>query len=148
MFGPPGLAGVPNMGLQSLFPGAGGTTGGGAGYVGPGLQGDDIIGAGFEETLGGGKNTGAEGGGKPTRKRSGATRGKGAETEWDGALEDDGGGPMSPRNREYRRKMIELDAEQKVGRFWLFAPLRWVCTSKGGVVAFGDTRAYRRRHVP
>lgn len=116
MLGPAGLGGDANIGLQSLFSGTGGAAGSGMGYLGPGLQGSEGSGVAFESAGEGGKSTGAEGSGKPTRKRSGTARGKGAEAEWDEALEEgiDAAGPMSPRNREYRRKMIELDAEQKV----------------------------------
>lgn len=131
-FGLAGVVGDPNAGSPSLFPGMAG--GGTAGYLGPGLH---VNQAGMDGRATG-VGQGAGGGNSSTvaRKKGRATAENGAEDEWDAVLMGggaDGGEPLSPRNREYRRKMIEMNAEHRVrvlgharwrwGRGW-----GWGCT--------------------
>ena len=98
-------------GSSSVFPGAGLAIGGVAGGYAPQvLQGTD---RGREE---------GESAGRFRGQASRDGRGKGTRKKSDAPIEDDaaglGGGlsgkPLSPRNREYRLKMVEMDAEHKV----------------------------------
>jgi len=104
-FGLAGLGDDPNSGPSPLFPGAGR----GAGYLGPGLQAGGAAEKAAEGTGSGGGGGGSaagqnqNGGGTEEKKRGGAA--------FD---EADLGDPLSPRNREYRRKMIEMHAQHKV----------------------------------
>lgn len=115
-FGIAGLGNDPNTGSSSLFSGPGSVVGRGAvGYLGPGLHGnqsgmDGVV------TTAAGKSSGDGGSRTVGQKRGGATGEKGVGAEWDAAVLGgvEGGEPLSPRNREYRRKMIEMDAEHKV----------------------------------
>lgn len=117
-FGLTGLRGDVNKGLSPMFPGtAGAATGRGmaaAGYLGPGLHGNERV----PQVEGGGGEQGEGGGGgaiAAASKRSRANGEKeGVGPEWDEELPGAGGEPPSPRNKEYRRKMIEMDAEHKV----------------------------------
>lgn len=112
-----GPGGDANMGLSTMFTGAAGaTTGRGmaaAGYLGPGLHGNDR-----GPQVDGGGEQGEGGGGRAitaARKRSRVNGEKErVGPEWDEELPGAGEEPLSPRNKEYRRKMIEMDAEHKV----------------------------------
>lgn len=114
-FGVASLGGELNMGSSSLFAGPGALAGRGAvGYLGPGLhRGQSGIDG---EVTGAGQGAGDGGSSTVGQKQGGAARERGVGAEWDAAVL--GGGedtePLSPRNREYRRKMIEMDAEHKV----------------------------------
>ncbi|CAN0410454.1 unnamed protein product, partial [Ectocarpus sp. 12 AP-2014] len=115
-FGLTGPGGGVSMGLSPMFPGvADATTGRGmaaAEYLGPGLhvngRGPQVDGSGEQgEGGGGGAITAAR---KRSRVNGGNER---VGPEWDEELPGAGGEPLSPRNKEYRRKMIEMDAEHK-----------------------------------
>lgn len=114
-FGIAGLGSDINMGSSSLLSGQGAVAGrGGVGYLGPGLHGNQSGTDGGVTVAG----QGAGDGGSPTvgQKQDGAARERGVGADWDAAVMGRGedGEPLSPRNREYRRKMIEMDAEHKV----------------------------------
>eukprot|EP00752_Nemacystus_decipiens_P005082 g4612.t2 len=113
-YGTGGLGIDLNMGASSLFSGPGAAAGrGGVGYLGPGLHGSQISGDGGVTAAGQGAGDGSI---PPVnQKQGGAARGRGAGAEWDAAVlgGDEDGEPLSPRNREYRRKMIEMNAEHK-----------------------------------
>ncbi|CAM9483080.1 unnamed protein product [Ectocarpus sp. 4 AP-2014] len=115
-FGLTGLGGDANMGLSTMFPGAAGATAGkgmaATGYLGPGLH---VKGRG---PLVDGSGEQGEGGGvsaiTAARKRSRVNGDKErVGPEWDEELSGASGEPLSPRNKEYHRKMIEMDAEHK-----------------------------------
>lgn len=111
-----GLGSDPNTESSSVLPGPGTVAGRGAvGYLGPGLHGNqsDIDGG---AAAAAGQGAG-DGGSNPVgRKQGGATGERGVGAGWDSSVLGgvEGGDPLSPRNREYRRKMIEMDAEHKV----------------------------------
>ena len=109
-YGFPALGDDPNSGPSPLFPGAAGEAMAGRrtmGYLGPGLQ---ASGGAVEAAQG----AGGAGGGAVNQNQNG---GGAADQKRGGAASDiaDLGDPLSPRNREYRRKMIEMDAAHKVG---------------------------------
>lgn len=107
-----GLGGGGVAGLSSLLPGVGASTG-----VPPALQGNT-----------GGANCGAaasgvygaqavsDGSSKTSPKQSRTTGGGGVGAEWDATVlgEAGSGETLTLRNREYRQRMIEMDAEHKV----------------------------------
>lgn len=114
-FGSADLGGDLNMGSSSLFSGPGAVAGrGGVGYLGPGLHGNQSGMNGGATAAG--QSVGDGGSTTAGQKHGGATRERRAGAEWDEAVlgEGEDGEPLSPRNREYRRKMIEMDAEHKV----------------------------------
>lgn len=111
--------GDPNAGSSSLFPGM---AGGATGYLGPGLHGNQAGMDGGVTEVGQGAGGSIRSTATAVRKHSRAVTGaKGVEDEWD-ATQLGGGAngedPLSPRNREYRRKMIEMNAEHRVRAFW------------------------------
>lgn len=111
-----GSMGGAAAGSASVFPGVGLALGGGggAGYAPQMLQGTDRVREEEGEGMGNFRGQGSrDGRGKVGRKRSEAPRG---EEDAAGLGRGGGGGgePLSPRNREYRLKMVEMDAEHKV----------------------------------
>lgn len=117
-----GLGSDLNMGSSSLFPGPPTMAGRGAvGYLGPGLHGNQsAMDGGVMAAAGQGSGDGGDS--TVGQKQGCATGERGGGAEWDATMSGgaEGGEPLSPRNREYRRKMIEMDAEHKV---WGFARL-------------------------
>ena len=114
-FGVAGLGSDVSMGPSSLFPGPGAVAGrGGVGYLGPGLHGNQSGADGGGATVGQGAGDG--GSLSVGQKQGGAARERGVGADWDNTGGEDGE-PLSPRNREYRRKMIEMDAAHKVRGF-------------------------------
>lgn len=114
-FGSLGPMGGAAAGSSSVFPGAGlALGGGGAGYAPQMLQGADRAREEGGEGMGRFREQASrDGRGKVGRKKSDALGG-----EDDAAGLGGGGGGsgelLSPRNREYRLKMVEMDAEHKV----------------------------------
>eukprot|EP00903_Cladosiphon_okamuranus_P014233 g13222.t1 len=113
-FGVAGVGSDLNMGSSSLLAGSGAVAGRGAvRYLGPGLHGNQsgkdggVTGA--EQDAGDGVSSAVD------QKQGGPARKTEVGAEWDSAVLGGGeyGEPLSPRNREYRRKMIEMDAEHK-----------------------------------
>lgn len=116
-FGSLGRMGGVAAGSSSVFPGAGlGLGGGGAGYAPQMLQGADR--AREEEGEGTGRFRGQasrDGRGKVGREKSDAPGGEDDAAGLGGGAGGGGSGELlSPRNREYRLKMVEMDAEHKV----------------------------------
>lgn len=113
----PGIGSDLNTGSSSLLSGSGAEAGigGSLGYLGPGLHGNQRgMDGGVAAAAGHGMGNG--GSGTVGQEQGGAKGERGVGVEWNAAVMGgvDGGEPLSPRNREYRRKMIEMDAEHKV----------------------------------
>lgn len=114
--GAAGGFGFAGSGSSSAFSGPGTMAGrAAAGYLGPGLHGRQ---SGMDAGVAAEAGRGVEDGGTGTvgQKQGGAAGERGVGAEWDAAVLGgmENGEPLSPRNREYRRKMIEMNAEHKV----------------------------------
>lgn len=135
-----GLGSDLNTAPSSLFSGPGAVAGRRAmGYLGPGLQGNQSGMDGGVVAAAAGQGVGDGGSSTVGQKQGGATGERGVGAEWDSTVLGgvEGGEPLSPRNREYRRKMVEMDAEHKVR-----GSIRLVGSGmrEGGPVGIDDTR--------